>query len=112
MGKQYIITVKIDDDTIGRAKFSKVVKSANQVSEFIHEALAMSGIPYRGAIETFVNQSTLGFSFQFVFVEGGNLIKVLSGIKENLRLRLKMKPEEIGLALTSIVDKETNNPIF
>jgi len=63
MGKEYIITIKIDDDTIGRAKFSKVLKSKNQVSEIIHEALRISGIPYRYTVETFANENIWAFVF-------------------------------------------------
>lgn len=112
MEKEYIITVKIGADTIGKGKYSKVLESADQLSDIMHEALARVGMPVRGAVETGVNQNLFEYSFKFVFVEGGNLIKVLSGIRENLRLRLKMKPEDIELSLTSIVDGKTGNSVF
>jgi hypothetical protein len=110
--KEYLITVKIDDDTIMRATLSKVIKSKDQVSEILHNALGKVGMPRHGSLETFSNKDTTGLSYQFRFVQGGDLIKVLRAIKENLALGLKMKPEEIGLTLTSIVDWETGNLIF
>jgi hypothetical protein len=93
--KEYEITVKIDDETLEKAKCS----NTNGISELIHEALSMSGIPYREIIESF--PTTDFFSFKFDIVEGANLDKTLSGIKENLRLKLKMKPEDVKLSLIS-----------
>lgn len=110
--KEYIITIKIDDDTIGRATNNKTIKSPNGIGEIIHEALALSGLPYRGTVETFSGKTTDGFSFYFEFVEDGNLVKLLSKIKENLGLKLKMPQEEVKLALISIKEKETSRQIF
>jgi hypothetical protein len=39
--KEYLVTVQIDADTLRKAKSSKVLKSANELSEIIHEALAI-----------------------------------------------------------------------
>ena len=86
--REYIITVKIHEDTL-----SKATETTDGVSEKIHEALMMTGLPYLACTETCPNTSY--FSFMFDFVEDGNLKYTLSKIKENLVLKLKLKPEDV-----------------
>ena len=99
--KEYTVTVEIDAETLEKAKRS----NAKGISELIHEALGESAIPYRGCSESF--PMTDFFTFSFDIVGEPNLNRILSVIKENLRLKLKLKPEDVKLTLVSKKEKKS-----
>lgn len=104
--KEYYLKVKIDGDTILIAS----LKNSWKASEVYDRIL--NGIPnaYRGGQSL---MDTIGDYFlTLVIVEGGDLIYLLSKVREDLERVLKLKPEEVKLALTNISIKEPYRQIF
>lgn len=97
--KEYKVTVEINAETLEKAKRS----NPKGISGLIHEALSMSSIPYRSCNESY--PTTDFFSFWFEVVGEANLNKILSVVKENLSLKLKLKPEDVKLTLVSKIEK-------
>jgi hypothetical protein len=105
--KEYVITIKIDVDTIG------IAVNKNRLTPFDVYRIIWSSIrnAYRHA-ETSYPVSIGDYSLEVPLMEGGDLLILLAQIREDLEHNLKLKPEEVKLALISIKDKETKRQIF